>query len=186
MEKKSLGRGLEDISNIFLSTGEEVEEKKMTHGFSPTFLREASCASCTNLLEKPSGHPKCRVFSLESEAYGLPTLESIALSYARNCEYFKHIARENIYARDVSKSGYSYEAEDECEVEETVNARRTIALENDENAQQNMRRAVSEHLKEGYSIRRIELRKIGDISEPRSRVRTEEDVTIFIKSSLSP
>lgn len=186
MEKKSLGRSLEDISKIFLSATEEAGEKKMTYGFSPTFLREDSCTSCTNLLEKTSGQPKCRVFSLESEAYGLPALEAIALSYARNCEYFQHIAPENIYARHVSKPGYSYKAEDECEVEETVNIRRTIALENDENAQRNMKRAVSEHLKEGYSIRRIELRKIGDISEPKNSVRTEEDVTIFIKSSLSP
>ena len=186
MEKKSLGRGLEDISNIFLSTGEEAEEMRMTYGFSPTDLREDSCASCTNLLEKPSGQPKCRVFSLKSKEYGVPAIDAIALSYARNCEYFEHITPENKYAKDVSKPEYSYKADEECQVEETVNIRRTIALKNDANAQQNMRRAVSEHLKEGYFIRRIELGKIGDISEPRSSVRTEEDVTIFIKSSLSP
>ena len=67
-----------------------------------------------------------------------------------------------------------------------MKVRRTIAFQEDENGQQNIRGALSRHLKEGYRIKRIELKKIEDNSEPRNRVRTEEDVTIFIKSSLSP
>jgi hypothetical protein len=185
MEKKSLGRGLKEISNIFLSTSGETKEKKMTHGFSPAAIREDSCASCTNLLEEPFGRPKCRIFSLESEEYGVQTIDSIALSYARNCEYFESITTKNINTTDVNKAGYSYQTEDQSEVEETVNVCRKIAFQNDENVQKNMRRALSKHLQEGYSIRRIELKKIENTSGPRSRVRTEKDVTIFIKASVS-
>jgi len=185
MQKKSLGRGLEEISNIFLSTNEETKEKKMTYGFSPFALREDSCASCINLLEEPFGQPKCRIFSLESEEYGVRNLNTIALSYAKNCEYFRPIAPRKIGAPDADEAGYSYQAENQCEVEETVKIRRTIAFQNDENVQQNMRRALSRHLKEGYGIRRIELKKIEENSEPRNRVSTEEDVTIFIKGPLS-
>ena len=184
MQKKSLGRGLEEISNIFLSTNEETKEKKMTYGFSPLALREDSCASCINLLEEPFGRPKCRIFSLESEEYGVRNLNTIALSYAKNCEYFRPIAPGKIDAPDADKAGYSYQAENQCEVEETVKIRRTIAFQNDENVQQNMRRALSRHLKEGYGIRRVELKKIEENSEPRNRVSTEEDVTIFIKGAL--
>jgi hypothetical protein len=185
MQKKSLGRGLEEISNIFLTKNEEAKEKKMTYGFSPFALREDSCASCTNLLEEPFGQPKCRIFSLESEEYGVRSVDSIALSYARNCEYFKPIALGKIDTADGDEAGYSYQAENQCEVEETVKIRKTIAFQNDENVQQNMRRALSRHLKEGYSIKRIELKKIEENLEPRNRARTEEDVTIFIKGSLS-
>lgn len=185
MEKKRLGRGLEEISNIFLSTSKETKEEKMTYGFSPVALREDSCASCTNLFQGPSGQAKCRIFSMKSEEFGVRTIDSIALNYARNCEHFEPITPEKMHTTDVSRDGYSYQAEDQCEVEETVNVRRTVAFQNDENVQQNIRKALSEHLREGYSIRRVELKKIEDISESRSRVHTEENVTIFIKSCLS-
>ena len=186
MEKKSLGRSLEEISSIFLSTNEEPKEKKNTYEFSPVTLTEDSCASCTNLLEVPFGQPECRIFSLESEEGGVPSMDSIALSYADHCEYFRPIALEEINTRDLRDAGYSYQPENQCEVEETVKVRRTIAFQDDENGQQNIRGALSRHLKEGYRIKRIELKKIEDNSDPRNRVRTEEDVTIFVKSSLSP
>ncbi len=186
MGKKSMGRGLEDISNIFLSTNAETKEKKMTYGFSPVELREDSCASCTHLLEEPFGQPKCKIFSLESEEYGVHSIDAIALSYAKNCEYFRPITPEKINSTEASKADYPYQAENQCEVEETVKVRRTIAFQNDENVQQTMRRALSRHLKEGYFLRRIELKKIEDNSKPRNRVRTEEDVTILVKGSPSP
>jgi hypothetical protein len=157
----------------------------MTYGFSPLALREDSCASCTHLLEEPFGQPKCRIFSLESDEYGVQNIDSIALSYAKNCEYFRAIALGKIDTPDADETGYSHQAENQCEIEETVKIRRTIAYQNDENVQQNIRRALSRHLKEGYAIRRIELKKIEQNSEPRNRVLTEEDVTIFIKGSLS-
>jgi hypothetical protein len=186
MAKKSLGKGLEEISSIFLSTDEGTKEKSLRHGFSPFALREDSCSSCINLLEEPFGQPKCRIFSLESEEYGVRNLQSIALSYARNCEYFRPMAEGKIDPLDVDEVGYSFQAENQCEIEEKVKIRRTIAFQNDENVQQNMRRTLSRHLKEGYGIRRIELKKIEEYSEPRNRVCKEEDVTIFIKGSLSP
>lgn len=185
MEKKSLGKGLEEISNIFLSTSKETKEEKMNYGFSPVPLREDSCASCTNLFVEPFGQPKCSIFSMKNEEHGVRTIDSIALSYARNCEHFESIAPEKMNGTDPTKDGCSYQVEDQCEVEETVNVRRTIAFQNDEDVQQNIRRALSEHLREGYMIKRVELNKIEDISASRSRVRTEKNVTIFIKSSLS-
>jgi hypothetical protein len=185
VQKKRLGRGLEEISNIFLSVNEEKKEGSMTYGFSPIALKEESCASCTHLLEGPVGQPKCRIFSLESEQYGVQGLDSIGLSYAKNCEHFRPFARGRIDRQDAGGVGYSHQAENQCEVEETTKIRKTIAFQEDKNAQQNMRSTLSRHLKEGYAIRRIELRKIEENSEPRNRVRKEVDVTIFVKGSLS-
>jgi hypothetical protein len=186
MEKKSLGRGLEEISSIFLSPNEEPNEEEKTYGFSPVTLREDSCASCSNLLEVPFGRPECRIFSLESEECSVRSIDPIALSFAEHCEYYRPIALEKIDTTDANNAGYAYQAENQCEMEETVKARRTIAFQDDEKAQQNIRRALSRHLKEGYRIKRVELKKIEDNSGPRNRVRTEEDVTIFIKGSLPP
>ena len=96
MEKKSLGRGLEDISDIFISKSQESKEKKVTY--------------------EPS-------------------------------------------SADLNKASSPYQAEDQCEVEETVTFRRKIAFQNDGNAQENLRSALARHLEQGYGIRRIELKK---------------------------
>ena len=102
MEKKSLGRGLEDISNIFLSTSEKTKEN-------------------------------------------------------------------------------SHQVEDQCEVEETVTVRKKLAFQNDRNVQQNITRALNKYIEEGYSIRRVDLKRNENISKPGSRVHREEEVIIFIK-----
>ncbi len=105
MEKKSLGMGLAEISNIFLSTNENTNE---------------------NLLQ----------------------------------------------------------AEDQCEMQETVTIRKKLAFYNDENVQKNMARSLSKHIEKGYTIRRIYLEKYEDISTPGSRTHKKEDVIISIKPTI--
>jgi len=78
------------------------------------------------------------------------------------------------------------QAEDQCEVEETVTVCKKLAFQNDENVQQNMIRTLSKHLEEGYNLKRIDLQKNEDISKPRGRMRREEEVIIFIKDPLTP
>lgn len=146
MQKKSLGRGFEEISNIFLSADEEKE----------------------------------------SEQCGVRSLDAIGSSYAKNREHFRPFALGEIDKHDAGEAGYSHQAENQCEVEETGKIRKTIAIQNDEKAQQNMRSVLSSHLKEGYGIRRVELKKIEENSGPRNKVRIEKDVSIFIKGFPSP
>ncbi len=73
------------------------------------------------------------------------------------------------------------QAEDQCEIEETVTVCKKLAFQHDENVQQNIIRTLSKHLEEGYNIKRVDLQKNEDISKPRSRMRREEEVIIFIK-----
>ena len=183
MEKKSLGRGLEDISNIFMSASEETQDKKMTHGFSSVVIREDSCASCTNIVNDSSGYPKCRIFSLENEKYGLPARDSIKLSYAKYCECFESVSEEDTKTKSAEKDDSSNEIENQCEIDETLILRKRITFQHDENVQQSLRKILFKHLEEGYDIYRIDLKKYEDISEPRSRVRKQQDVMIYIKSS---
>jgi hypothetical protein len=77
----------------------------------------------------------------------------------------------------------SYQAEDQCEIQETVTVRKKLAFYNDENVQKNMARSLSKHIDKGYNIRRIYLQKNDDISTPGSRIHRKEDVIISIKSS---
>ena len=67
------------------------------------------------------------------------------------------------------------------EMEETVSVRRRIAYHDHDGVEENMRRAVSEHLRQGYRLKRVELQRKEDSGEPKHRVRREEDVTIFVK-----
>lgn len=91
----------------------------------------------------------------------------------------------NVFLSNSKKAGNSHRAEDQCEVEETVTVRKRLAFQDDGDVHQNIIRALSKHLEEGYSIRRVDLKKKEDISKPGSRVRREEEVIIFIKASLS-
>ena len=77
----------------------------------------------------------------------------------------------------------SHQAEDQCEIQETVTVRKKLAFYNDENVQKNMARSLSKHIEKGYNIRRIYLQKNEDISTPGSRIHRKENVIISIKPS---
>ncbi|MEJ2726164.1 MAG: hypothetical protein P8175_16300 [Deltaproteobacteria bacterium] len=72
------------------------------------------------------------------------------------------------------------------EIEETVTVRRRIAYHDNAGVDDNMRNVLSEHLRQGYRLRRIELQRREDTGEPKHRVRREEDVTIFVKGGGAP
>jgi len=75
------------------------------------------------------------------------------------------------------------QAEDQCEIQETVTVHKKLAFYNDENVQKNMAGSLSEHIEKGYNIRRIYLQKNEDVSTPKSRIHRKEDVIISIKST---
>jgi hypothetical protein len=72
------------------------------------------------------------------------------------------------------------------EIEETVTVRRRIAYHDNAGVDENIRNALSEHLGQGYRLRRVELQRKEDTGEPKHRVRQEEDVTIFVKGGGAP
>jgi len=185
MEKKSLGRSLEDISNIFLSTNEQTRDENMSHGFSSVAIRDDICSSCIHIVEDPSGYPRCRIFTLGSEKYGVTHLDSITLNHAKYCEYFESNILRNKDTTLRNEADYSYQAGAQYEVEETVTVKKEIAYQNIGDVQQKIRSAISKHLQEGYSIRLISLRKSDEISGPGNRERRNEEVIIYTKQPQS-
>lgn len=185
MEKKSLGRGLEDISTTFMSRREESKPQEMTPVFFSTAIREESCSACLNIMEAPFDPPKCRIFSFESEKYGVPAMDSIMPGYAKYCRYFEPVAPKDVNNDQIFESQSSNKDKGKCDVEETVNSHKRIAFQDDGNVQKNLKRALSKHLEEGYEITRIDLEKLEERSDPGRRIKRREEVTIFRRGSLS-
>ena len=186
MEKKSLGRGLEDISRSFMSTPEESKTRETAPVFFPTAIREELCSSCLNIVEAPlDDPPKCRIFSFESTKYGVSAMESIMPSYAKYCRYFEPVPTEDVSNVMTSELETSHEDVGQCDVEETVSSHKRIAFQDDENVQNSLKHMLSKHLEDGYEITRIELERVEEHSEPGHRTKRHEAVTIFKKGYLS-
>jgi hypothetical protein len=146
MEKKSLGRGLEDISDIFLSKSEEQEPKRILNGFSSVKLRDEMCDSGINSIVSLTGEYKCKIFSQDHEKHGVAHIDSIIPIYANFCEYFNPVT---LNAADKSFEERSKSAdipETECEVEKTIRVGRKIAYPNSEGGQKNIRKTIFEYL----------------------------------------
>ena len=186
MEKKTLGRGLEDISKIFLSTSEEKEEKKIFTGFSSVSIREETCAHCANIVRDYSEEPRCRIFTFESEKYGVSPIDTITPNHGKYCQFFAPNTLRKVGEILESDGKHKDQAKDEREVEETVIVKRKITYPHTESSQQNIRKALFKHLEEAYSIKSIELRKTEIVSEERCKRRKDEEVTIFVKELPSP
>ena len=186
MEKKSLGRGLEDISRSFMSTAEDSKPQETTPVFSATAIREDLCSGCLNIVEAPfDDPPKCRIFSFENLKYGVSLMESIMPSYAKYCRYFEPAAPKEVNRAMTSEMDTFNVPEGQCDIEETVNSHKRIAFQEDENVQKNLKSVLSKHLEDGYEITRIELERVKEHLEPGQRTKRHEAVTIVKKGYLS-
>ncbi|MDY6951425.1 MAG: hypothetical protein SWE60_07935 [Thermodesulfobacteriota bacterium] len=79
--------------------------------------------------------------------------------------------------------GTSSDQAADASVEETVKVRKTIAYPDTEQAQESIRRCLFKHLDEDYVICSVELKKTKEISQPRVKKRTEEEILIVLKDS---
>jgi hypothetical protein len=183
MEKKNPGRGLEEISNIFLSTSKKEEKPKLASGFSAVTIREETCASCANMIEGSSKEPKCRIFTFENEKYGVPHLETIVMNYANYCENFEtETAR---HSGDTKKLTVPLPDQpgNNCEIEETVIVQKKIAYPDTETAHKDLRNTLSQYLESGYRIKSVELTKSDEATTPKGKEIKKEDITIFVKKN---
>lgn len=185
MEKKSLGRGLADISRTFMTPEEESLPDESSTIFLSAPVREESCSACLNVIEQPPGPLKCKIFSSKNQEYGGLFLKSIMPGYAKYCRYFEPMVacevgnEEDIEKIDSDAMQYS------MEVEETINRQKKIVLKDDGNLQDNFKKILSQHIEKGYEIVRIDLEKKEDREEPACRIKKYEKVTIFKKGPLS-
>lgn len=186
MEKKSLGRGLEDISRAFMTPEEGSKPGESSPIFSSTSIREESCLACINMVDRPLDLLKCKVFCFKNEEYGVPALESIMPGYAKYCRYFKLLTAceadndEESFIEKIDGDDMQYT----MEVEETINRQKKIVFKDDGNLQNNFKKMLSQHLEMGYEITRIDLEKKEEHKDPTCRIKTHEKVTISRKDPL--
>lgn len=185
MEKKNPGRGLEEISDIFLSTSKKKEKPQPTSGFSAVTIREETCASCTNMIEGSSKKPKCRIFTFENEKYGVPHLETIVMNYANYCENFEpEITRRSDDTKKLT-TPLPDQFGDNCEIEETVTVQKKIAYPDTDSAQKDLRNTLSQYLEAGYRIKSVELKKFDEAATPKGKEIKKEDIIIFVKKNVT-
>lgn len=177
MAKKSLGRGLDEISDIFLSTR---KDKKLRNGFSSKKLRETTCECCAHIINDSNNASKCNIFTLNNETYGVRYINTISLTSGSYCEYFEPVFQEKADNSFVARETSSDNTQINCDIEESVTIRRNITYPNTLKAQQDILKSLSKHLEENYSVRSIELRKTDRISQPGMKKCTKEIITIFI------
>ena len=181
MEKKSLGRGLEDISNIFLSKRDNQQPDKIHNGFSSVKIRDETCDQCMNRMISAEGEQQCRIFSQDHDKYDVPRMDSIISNYGRFCVYFSAITPDPLehHVKDENKGPDTPEAA--CEIEETIHIGRKIAFSSSDGSQKNIRKTLFEYLEEGYTIQHIELRKTYTVSEPRKKEKMDVEVVMYLK-----
>jgi hypothetical protein len=177
MERKSLGRGIEDISNTFISSR---KDKKTPGGFSSKKLRDATCESCVSVIRNSDKAPKCKIFTLENKKYGVRYMETLSPSSANYCEFFEPIFQNN-ESPDTVKKRSTVNTEIECQIEESVTVQRIISYPPLPNAQQNILNSLSKHLEENYSITSIDMTKTDEVLRPGKAKYIHEEVTICIE-----
>ena len=180
MEKKSLGKSLKDVSNIFLSNNDEESQKHVVEGFSSLIIRKETCASCAHLVAHPSAEPKCRIFTFESEKHGVAQMDTISLNYAETCKHFEPNTPIPAGKKGGNKKQDFHPDEEDCGVEEALSVHRRIAYPNTENAQQSMRKTLFKYFEEGFNIRSMTLRKTTEGSTP-GKTEKREEITIYVK-----
>jgi hypothetical protein len=182
MGKKSLGRGLNDISDIFLSTR---KDKNMLNGFSSKKLRDATCECCTNIVRDANNASRCKIFTLNNEKYGVRYMDTISLRSGSYCKYFEPVFREKADNSFVANKTSADHTNIKCDIEENVIVRKNITYPDTPRAQQDIIKSLFGHLEKNYSVKSIELGKTDKISQPGIQKCTTEIVTIFINGDVN-
>jgi len=182
VEKKSLGKDLEEVSNLFLSNDDKERRGQINEGLSSPIIIKKTCASCIHIIAQPPSEPKCRIFTFESEKLGVSQRDTISLDDAENCKYFEPNPSMNTGDKEngTLNAIHTDPVGDDCGVEESVSVSRRIAYPNTENAQTGMRKALFKYFEDGFQIRSISLRKTTGGKAP-SRTERREEIIIFVK-----
>jgi hypothetical protein len=189
MEKKSLGRALEDISHLFLSSSPADTNREITDtGFWSVGIRDETCASCVHHLEDRETGLKCRIFSLENEKFGVPHIENITYGHARYCKHYtpsrKGTPDESL--TEAPSPGNTSKGEEGPDLEEKISITRKMAYPDSESGQQRMKAAILNYLREGYEVRRVELRKHHQVIEPGRKETRDEVLSVVIRDDATP
>ena len=181
MEKKSLGRGIEDIADIFIS---QSKENPPTRSSATINAGEAVGESAHEHSFKRS--EERRPFHEGGNASTMDERFKVIKNYLNSDPPLKHNTTEKNDVpgtRDTESS--SKDRPDTCEIEEHVSSNKKIEYLNTPDAQESIVKLLFQHLRRNYNIKKIELEKINEVSRPGIKKLTEINILINVKEGES-
>jgi hypothetical protein len=177
MEKKSLGRGLEDIADIFISQKKEIDPtndsllvnpSKVVDGANSKYANQASEADTPVPENGNITTIGARYNADNNNANPEPSYQHVHPGRDDGLETGKH---ENA-PKDCTNT---------CEISEHITINKKIGHLNTEDVQKNIVNSLFQHLGQNYELKKIELAKVSEVSRPGMKNIIEENVLIYIK-----
>lgn len=174
MGKKSLGRGLEHISEVFLSSEANGQNDN------PSDAKKKEPES----VQHRSPPEKGQIVSIDQHEQRIGNEKTEKHVHPPYSDFFLDENLEE--AGETFSFGPEGLPEDAdlmdamCEVEEKITIERTISYPDSPDAQQKLIHLLCRHLKDGYAIRRIELVRLEKNRKPGRSDEKEEVITINV------
>jgi hypothetical protein len=177
MEHKRLGRGLEDIADIFISQKKEnkpADDSRSQNG------REA--AGISHPVHSPAD-PEQRASGNEN---GIILANVMNDSMTENHRNQKNTLKQNQSQPDVDQETSRIETKpqddpDVCEITEHVTSKKKMAYSDTPETQEIIANSLFKYLRQNYTIRKIELFKVSEVSRPGMTNQIDENILIYIK-----
>jgi len=177
MEKKSLGRGIEDITDIFMSQNKE----QFPHDNSASENTKEAVGEV--YLERPDEDSEETMPFSEDD---IITVIDDRLKVNRNCLKSEQPLGPDLSGKDENLQTRNIEntpegCPDVAEFAQHVTRKKKLGYFNTPAVQQNILKSLFQHLGQDFNIRRIELVKVDTVSRPGMNKKIEESISIYIK-----
>ena len=177
MEKKSLGRGLEDIADIFIS--QKKENIPADDSTSENAREMVGKSYPDHSFEDSEG-------SISFSEDDIITVINERLRVTRNClntgrplEHDLSVKDDDLRTRNMENT--PEDCPDICEITEHVTSKKKMGYVNTPDVQQIIVKSLFQHLRQNYNIKNIELVKVNEVSRPGMKNMIEENILIYIK-----
>lgn len=177
MEKKSLGRGIEDIADIYIS---QKKENNPADDSTSEKVREVVGESYPEHSFKES---EGNISFSEDDI--IQAIDE-KLKVTRNRFSTERPVEHDLSGRDNDLRTNNIEdtledCRDVCEIIENVTSKKQMGYLNTHDVQQNIINSLFQHLRQNYNIKKIELVKVNEVSRPGMKNMIKENILIYIK-----
>jgi hypothetical protein len=177
MENKRLGRGLDDIADIFIS--QKKENVPADDSRSENVSEVVGESHPGHSFERSEG-------GMSFSEDDIITVIDERLKVNRNCLNTEPSFEQGLSGRDddlrnrkMKNTPEDYP--DGCEITEHVTSRKKMGYLNTPDVQKNIIKSLSRHLRQNYNIKNVELVKVNEVSRPGMKNLIEENILIYIK-----
>ncbi len=177
MEKKSLGRGLEDIADIFISQNKQnIPTADSTSENMRKVVNESSPGHSFAASEESVSFSEDDIITVINERL---RVNRNCLNTERPLEHDRSEKDDKLRTRNMEKT--PSDDPDVCEVTEHVTSKKKMGYVNTPDVQKNIVKSLFQHLRRNYNIKNIELVKENEVSRPGMKITIEKNILIYVK-----